>query len=158
MGLAEGIINDTFLIADHCSSSYSPTSTKISATTTAEDANESVQKQLQLNQNRYEEFLEKSARAMDEYPYLREDISCRVELLTAKWEVLNLASLGQDWNSPNNSGREAKDGEDEEIKPSGQFNILPIRNCSVFMCFVNFVNLNEVNSSIFFFHLFQNLF
>ena len=73
---------------------------------TKENNEEKIGEQLKLNQYRYEEFLERSKKAVDEYPYLREDISCRVELLSAKWEILN--HLGSSLDSPKEKGDQEK--------------------------------------------------
>ena len=50
---------------------------------------------------RYELFVENSRRMAEMYPYLSEDVLCRVELLNAKWDILQMKSF----TKPLRSGR-----------------------------------------------------
>ncbi len=41
----------------------------------------------------FEDFLDESQKMSKELPHLSEDIFCRVELLTAKWELLQMKAV-----------------------------------------------------------------
>ena len=42
----------------------------------------------------FKDFVERSHHVVTDLPHLKEDIQCRVQLLTAKWDILQLKDTG----------------------------------------------------------------